>query len=58
MNLSGKRVFLTGGARGIGRGISEALLSKGAMVSWEEDGFDFVCVCGKVHIRSKYPEGK
>ncbi|PVD19621.1 hypothetical protein C0Q70_20111 [Pomacea canaliculata] len=32
MNLSGKRVFLTGGARGIGRGISEALLSKGAMV--------------------------
>lgn len=54
MNLSGKRVFLTGGARGIGRGISEALLSKGAMVSWEEDGFDFVCV----HIHGKYTKGK
>ncbi|KAK7491387.1 hypothetical protein BaRGS_00017365 [Batillaria attramentaria] len=32
MDLSGKGVFLTGGARGIGRGLTEALLSKGAKV--------------------------
>ncbi|KAK7465159.1 hypothetical protein BaRGS_00037662, partial [Batillaria attramentaria] len=30
MDLSGKGVFLTGGARGLGRGMTEALLSKGA----------------------------
>ncbi|KAK7491408.1 hypothetical protein BaRGS_00017386 [Batillaria attramentaria] len=32
MDLRGKGVFLTGGARGIGRGLMEALLSKGARV--------------------------
>ncbi|KAK7465896.1 hypothetical protein BaRGS_00037548 [Batillaria attramentaria] len=32
MELYGKGVFLTGGARGLGRGMTEALLSKGAKV--------------------------
>ncbi|KAK7465889.1 hypothetical protein BaRGS_00037541 [Batillaria attramentaria] len=32
MDVSGKGVFLTGGARGIGRGMTEALLAKGAKV--------------------------
>ncbi|KAK7474105.1 hypothetical protein BaRGS_00034634 [Batillaria attramentaria] len=32
MALQGKGVFLTGGARGIGRGMTEALLSKGCRV--------------------------
>lgn len=32
MELSGQAVFLTGGARGIGRGVVEALLEKGAKV--------------------------
>lgn len=33
MDLRGKSVFLTGGARGLGRGIVEELLSLGAKVS-------------------------
>lgn len=33
MELKDKGVFLTGGARGIGRGMTEALLAKGARVS-------------------------
>ncbi|KAK7465897.1 hypothetical protein BaRGS_00037549 [Batillaria attramentaria] len=32
MDLTGKGVFLTGGARGLGRGMTEALLAKGAKV--------------------------
>ena len=32
MELSGRSVFITGGAQGIGRAVTEALLSKGAKV--------------------------
>lgn len=38
MELKDKGVFLTGGARGLGRGMAEALLDKGARVSTRNVG--------------------
>ena len=44
--LQGKRVFITGSARGVGRGIAELAISRGAQVvisDFDEDRVNAVC---------------